>query len=232
MLQNKKFGFSLVELVIVLAISALLMVIVGGFYAQRRNVASDDAIQQMVSRIQTIQNETQSNLGPSSASSFTTGETFYGEAIQFSNSECCTSPDQSCIIVHKLKLSSDGKTIIDMPSEQSVYSNTQGLFYFAGPSAPTNCTDSGYTSCFSNSTQNSSTDFNGRWIVIRSGSGAMYYMNTATCAKTGGYNPNCADLIQGKLQQAVTNSTNGVGDVKYYLNIDMLNGNSVSSSRI
>lgn len=223
-------GFSLVELVIVLAISALLLTMVGGFYAQRRNVASDDAIQQMISRIQTVQNETQSNLGPASSTSFTTGETFYGEAIEFNNTDCI-STDQSCMIVHKLKLSSDGKTIIDY--EQTKYDNSQGLFYFAGPSVSTGCTDSGYVSCFSNSTQNSSTDFSGKWVVIRSGSGAMYYMNTATCAKSGGYNPNCSDLVQGKLQQAVTDSNSGSpGNLRYYVNIDMLNGNTVISSRL
>ncbi len=227
--KHSNNGFSLVELVIVLAISALLLTIVGGFYAQRRNVASDDVMQQMISRIQTVQNETQSNLGPTSSGSFTSGETFYGEAIEFSNTDCI-SADQSCMIVHKLKLSSDGKTIIDY--EKKKFDNSQGLFYYAGPSVSTGCTGSGYVSCFSNATQDSSTDFTGKWVVIRSGSGAMYYMNTATCAKTDGYNPNCSDLVQGKLQQAVTDSSSGSpGNLQYYVNIDMLNANTVTSAR-
>ena len=237
MLRNKKYGFSLVELVIVLAISSLLMVMVGGFYAQRRSIASDDAIQQMVSQIQTVQNETKSNLGPSSNTSFSSGETFYGEAIEFSNT-ACSSTGQSCMIVHKLKTSQDGKTFREY--EQYTLNNSQSLFYFVGPTVDPGCTDSGYQSCFKNTVLNKTVDFNTHWIVIQNGSGKMFYMDTRLasaggCAATiGNYNVACGNNSNkvGLLQQAVTDSNSGTaGNLKYFVNIDMLNGNSITSSK-
>ncbi len=232
MLRNKKYGFSLVELVIVLAISSLLMVMVGGFYAQRRSVASDDAVQQMVSQIQTVQNETKSNLGPSSNTSFSSGETFYGEAIEFSNTEC-SSTGQSCMIVHKLKASPDGQSFRSY--EQYELPSSQGLFYYKGVDVTTGCAATGFVSCFTNTDQDKTIDYTNYWIVFRNGTGKSFYLNTTTtCANPdGSFKTSCDTLTrQATIRQAVTDSNSGtVGDVKYFVKIEMLNGNTVTSSK-
>lgn len=245
MFQNQHKGFSLVEVVIVLAISSLMMVIVGGFYAQRRSVASDDAMQQMTSKIQTVQNETASGKGPTSDGTLVSGETLYGEAIEFSNTGC-NSADQSCIKVYKLKTSSDGNTF--SVYEQSTLDNSQGLFYYVGPTVDPGCTDSGYQSCFNNNVSlNKTVDFQTHWVVIKNGSGKMFYMDTRPTSSGGCatgvssvpvnqrlYNVSCGNNVNkvGRLQQAVTDSNSGTaGNMKYFINIDMLNGNSITSNK-
>ena len=80
----RRTGFSLIELTIVLALSLTMMGVISGMYVQRRNVANDDAAQQIASIIQTVRNDAVQGLGPSSSrakNGFSAGTTLYGEAI-------------------------------------------------------------------------------------------------------------------------------------------------------
>lgn len=100
-LFKRNTGFTLVELVIVIAISLLLIGIVSGVFALRRQTAYDDAAQQVASSIQTIRNEAQQGSGvPVSGTNTTiaTGDTIYGQTIKF-RPNCNGSP---CIDVNKL----------------------------------------------------------------------------------------------------------------------------------
>ncbi|MEI8072607.1 MAG: type II secretion system protein [Candidatus Saccharibacteria bacterium] len=107
----KRNGFTLVELVIVLALSLAMIGLVSGVYSQRRTLANDDAAKQITSSIQTIAVQAQQGLGPTTTdgtSKFSTGDVIYGEAVEF-RSHC--SPDitgNPCMRVYKLKKSKAG----------------------------------------------------------------------------------------------------------------------------
>ena len=96
----KPKGFSLIEVSMVLAISVVMMGVVAGVYSQRRNIASDDAAQQIASIVQTVQNEAKQGQGPASGDGgIAPGETLWGNAIRFSNS--CSPSGKPCFIVYK-----------------------------------------------------------------------------------------------------------------------------------
>ena len=98
----KPKGFSLIEVSMVLAISVVMMGVVAGVYNQRRNVANDDAAQQVASIVQTVQNEAKQGQGPASGTGniINSGETLWGNAIRFYNS--CAPSSKPCFIVNKL----------------------------------------------------------------------------------------------------------------------------------
>jgi prepilin-type N-terminal cleavage/methylation domain-containing protein len=98
----KPKGFSLIEVSMVLAISVVMMGVVAGVYNQRRNVANDDAAQQIASIVQTVQNEAKQGQGPASGTDniINSGETLWGNAIRPSNS--CAPSGKPCFIVNKL----------------------------------------------------------------------------------------------------------------------------------
>lgn len=97
----KPKGFSLIEVSMVLAISVVMMGVVAGVYNQRRNVANDDAAQQIASIVQTVQNEAKQGQGPSGANDIVAGETLWGNAVQFARS-CPGNTTKSCFVIYKL----------------------------------------------------------------------------------------------------------------------------------
>jgi prepilin-type N-terminal cleavage/methylation domain-containing protein len=98
----KPKGFSLIEVSMVLAISVVMMGVVAGVYNQRRNVANDDAAQQVASIVQTVQNEAKQGQGPASgAGNIVAGETLWGNAVQFARS-CPGNTTKSCFVIYKL----------------------------------------------------------------------------------------------------------------------------------
>jgi len=98
----KPKGFSLIEVSMVLAISVVMMGVVAGVYNQRRNVANDDAAQQIASIVQTVQNEAKQGQGPASGSiGISPGDTLWGNAVQFAAS-CPGNTDKSCFVIYKL----------------------------------------------------------------------------------------------------------------------------------
>jgi prepilin-type N-terminal cleavage/methylation domain-containing protein len=98
----KPKGFSLIEVSMVLAISVVMMGVVAGVYNQRRNVANDDAAQQIASIVQTVQNEAKQGQGPASGTGgINAGETLWGSAVQFAY-ECPGNTTKSCFVIYKL----------------------------------------------------------------------------------------------------------------------------------
>ncbi|MBA3679128.1 type II secretion system protein [Candidatus Saccharibacteria bacterium] len=242
-MKFKRRGFTLVEVTIVLAISSAMLVMSWGFFTLRKSIVVDDAVDQMVSSIQSVQAEAKKGLGPPDSTGFNSGETIYGEAIEFSNNSDSSTGGrcavgQSCMIVHKLKTTTDPQYFTEY--ESYVINNAQNLFYYtAEPSVDSGCTASGYNTCFSNTAQDKSKDFATHWIVIRNGSGRNFYMDTGSdggCKSGTVYLTSCENNPnkQGLLQQAITNSdsTTAPGELKYYIDIDMLNGSSIKSRRI
>lgn len=110
-MNTKRRGVSLVELIIVLAISALMVTIAIATFGSRKRVVADDAAKQIESIYQTARNEAQQGLGPTNGATFNPGETLFGQAMQFRNN--CTGTT-SCITVYKLK--QNGTTVTSYES--------------------------------------------------------------------------------------------------------------------
>jgi type II secretory pathway pseudopilin PulG len=115
---KQKAGLSLVELVIVLAISGLMIIVALTTFGQRKTVATKDAVNQLVADLQRVRNEAQKGLGPTTTTgndAIGPGETLYGEAVMFSNG-CSGSNAKGCLVVYKLKLSANKTQISDYES--------------------------------------------------------------------------------------------------------------------
>lgn len=231
--KNYKSGFSLVETVIVLAISAGLIAMVAGIYSQRRNVASDDAINQLYSNVNTVRNEAQKGLGPTNGATFNSGETLFGEAIEFSNGAGCSN-SLPCLLVHKLKQGVDsngnpnGNLIV---YETYQMSSAQTLEMYNPSTSP--C--SGFRSCFGTS------PWGGRWLVFANGSGNISALDTSnsTCRVGLAYLASCLNSSPSQLAFVYRQNPSGdindlstvsTSDNRYLMTIDMAN-NNFSTSR-
>lgn len=189
MRKNQNKGFSLIEVTIVLAISMAMIGIVAGVYAQRRSVTNDDAAKQLAANIQKVRNEAQKGLGPTNNTVFASGETLFGEAIEFRNS--CTN-SQPCLRVYKLK---EGVTPQGNPNNViSVYEtydvpSPQGFQFSLISDSGNSC--AGFMSCYalpgtpaglylplSASPVLAVSGFDSNMmVVVRNGSGDMYAFN-------------------------------------------------------
>ncbi len=124
-LKDKR-GFSLLEVTLVLAISAGMLAMVVGVYSIRRNFVDDDAAKQIESSIQAVRNEAQKGLGPNDTSKINPGETFFGEAIGFTNDNCSTGDSsKSCLYIFKVVLPPPtivgGRTVQSSPRPYDSY---------------------------------------------------------------------------------------------------------------
>src|SRR5262245_33061209 len=101
--KTKRSGMSLVEVVIVLAISAMLITIAISTLGQRRGVAVDDEVNQIVAQIEKVRNEAQKGSGPPpNSGAISSGETLFGQAIEF-DAHCASNSSNSCMRIYKLK---------------------------------------------------------------------------------------------------------------------------------
>lgn len=248
--QNKHaiYGFSLIEVMMVLAISAGLIVIALATFSSRHRVASDDAAEQIASSVQAVRNEAQNGLGPTNNASFGHNETFYGEAIRFSNGANCNN-SEPCMIVYKLKANPNSTNFSSYEDYQ--IPNPNGVEYYNPlPESAQNCVPSGnFQSCITATTYSTITTRE-YLLIIKNGSGSMAYysLSNGNCLASGtgcATNPVNFAPVQGKLRQALlyreVGSANNTGssdsqvpggnDYQYYLNVDMDGGGSITTSR-
>lgn len=201
MQKHKTSGFSLLEVTIVMALSLVLVGMVAGIYSLRKGIETDDALKQISSVIQTVRNDAQKGLGPTTdvereiIDSKPSSELF-GQALGFGNN-CYDIPSdprltnpsnrtgKSCIYVIKLareignnNIFSYGLYKIDVPYNMAFNLINQG----------DNNLCNTYLSCYTKpqpfgynnlSTSPISSSVNGDpvGIVVRNGSGAMYAFN-------------------------------------------------------
>lgn len=126
--QNKKHlvvptGVTLIEVMIVLAISGILVVAAIATLGSRNSVLFETSVQKTVNDIRTVVNEARSGLGPAGSqtsdpnnneaylipSSIPSGWAIFGEAVEFDNNCSPTglADAQSCLRVYKLVKSTD-----------------------------------------------------------------------------------------------------------------------------
>ena len=94
LMSSRPSGLAIVEVILVMSISALLFAVVIGTFATRRKAASDDAARQVMSEIAKVRNQAQQGQGASTGS-IPTGNEMFGQAI-------ILAPNSSDITVHKL----------------------------------------------------------------------------------------------------------------------------------
>lgn len=132
MTKTKRQGLTLIEVMLVLALSGILVVAALSTFRGRGSFMFQSNVRQVAENIRTVANETKSGLGPvsyggSSSSTdpsmpqwldtpMSSGEVTFGEALEFYPN--CNGSDVNnwCLVVFKLKKSSDGLKI--MPYER------------------------------------------------------------------------------------------------------------------
>ncbi len=180
---KRNAGFTLVELVIVIAISLMLIGIVSGVYVLRRQTAYDDAAQQVASSLQTIRNEAQQGSGVSvvgangNLSGILPGDKIYGQTIKF-RFDC--GGGVSCMEVNKLLSRDSGGTINLIPYDRYQVSVPEGLKFINNNTS------------FSTSYTPTNDSSNNGSLAPPTG--------TFTCPPTGGIGPrllSCAPLSNG-----------------------------------
>lgn len=250
-LKQKHAGLSIIEVVLVLTISAGIFVFVIATFAARRRTAHDDAARQVVNDIQTVINESQSGKGPTISSTNPlypkNNETLFGEAIQFVQANCDGVANRSCMWVYKLKQQANNGPIVWY--EKYKLEMPQNLRFYLPLSNPPPCVD--FTSCYQPPAgsmgvlQNNPLLFCNSFavncdliVVVRNNTGAMYTFSKSTFvaednnAFMGPFANNITNYqtqFQGKLQLAMgVPDGNGASpadfansDYKYIVNMDM-----------
>lgn len=125
MLKNKKPGVSIVETLIVIAISGALFVVVLGVFNTRKRAQVDDAARQVMSEIARVRNQAQQGQGPTNATeegvlrgklnqagnpANLPGNEIFGQAIEFVP---YSGSGEGKMIVHKLMQNPTSKAISD-----------------------------------------------------------------------------------------------------------------------
>jgi type II secretory pathway pseudopilin PulG len=189
MFKNKKPGISIVETMLVIAISSALFVVVIGVFNTQKSSQQDDAARQLMDEIAKIRNQAQQGQGPTDNASDpkpTAGYELFGQAIEFVKTG---SASGSKIIVHKLQQNPVNKTISDYSSYEVSLPNQLQWNIFKTYSGTT-CSGSGesttpnYASCVKNVLPNFS-NLDGRadgniFLVTRVGNGQTYLLSGDT----------------------------------------------------
>lgn len=106
LMSSRPSGLAIIEVILVMTISALLFGVVIGTFATRRKAASDDAARQVMSEIAKVRNQAQQGQGASTVT-IPTGNELFGQAIKF---------DGKKMTVHKLM---QDRTTLNISSYES-----------------------------------------------------------------------------------------------------------------
>jgi len=224
----------------VLAISVVLVGVVGGIYTSRKRVVNDDAAAQIASSIQTVRNEAKQGLGPTNGATFTSGETLFGEGIEFRNN---CGQNKPCLRVYKLKASPPDLSGNSLVSTYEQYDITlEQSFGFSLFPDETNCATA-FVSCYAPppaGAQQAPLSFaplslgsfaSSLMIVTKTGSSEMYAfrkLNDELCE----FNGTCGSLTSDQLiGPDAINSTNYTQNRSGVLRINTGQPNGLSQVR-
>ena len=227
LMSSRPSGLAIIEVILVMTISALLFGVVIGTFATRRKAASDDAARQVMSEIAKVRNQAQQGQATTSPGS---GYELFGQAIMLSN-------DSSTITVYKLRQLRTDSTISSYDSYNINMPNGLKWFIEAGSSTGTYCNN--FTSCYGSpldilSTSPISLDAtnNAILLVFRNNTGQSYAFAVPS---TGIGSTDASDITkytstrQSSLRLAFgipgSGSTDlakfAAGSSKYYANFDL-----------
>lgn len=236
LMSSRPSGLAIIEVILVMTISALLFGVVIGTFATRRKAASDDAARQVMSEIARVRNQAQQGQGASTGS-IPTGNEMFGQAI-------ILAPNSSDITVHKLMQSRTTPYVISS-YENYIIRMPGGLKWFiAAGSSGTYCSDN-FTSCYGSTFANLGTSpisldgtTNPRiLLVFRNNTGQSYAFAVPTGTIGGASDAaNYTTTRQSALRLAFgipgSGSTDldkfAAGTSKYYANFDLAIPNNQS----
>ena len=159
-IKNKKHlsntsGVTLIEVMIVLAISGVLILAAIGTFTARSGVVFNASIDNVASDLRSVVSETRNGLGASGSGTncastsetcqlpdttslpntpIPTGSAIYGEAVEFSNDHCPgSSSSTSCMIVYKLMRSTAPGATTVVPYERYVITLPTNLEFTLPP---------------------------------------------------------------------------------------------------
>ena len=136
LMSSRPSGLAIIEVILVMSISALLFGVVIGTFATRRKAAVDDAARQVMSEIARVRNQAQQGQGASTVT-IPTGNELFGQAIKF---------DGKKMTVHKLMQDRTTLNISSYESYDIKMPNSLKWFIETGSAAPY-CTTY-FTSCY------------------------------------------------------------------------------------
>ena len=138
LMSSHPSGLAIIEVILVMTISALLFGVVIGTSATRRKAAADDAARQVMSEIAKVRNQAQQGQGASTGT-IPTGNEMFGQAILLGN-------NSDTITVHKLMQSRTDSSISSYENYIIKMPNSLKWFIEVGSATPY-CTTY-FTSCY------------------------------------------------------------------------------------
>ncbi len=229
LMSSRPSGLAIIEVILVMTISALLFGVVIGTFATRRKAASDDAARQVMSEIARVRNQAQQGQGATTTAGATAlaGNEMFGQAIMLSN-------DSSTITVYKLMqsrispfaISSYENYTINMPANLR-------WFITSGTTASDYCAIT-FTSCYNDIRMGGvSPQLLPPYIVFRNNTGQSYVLSASAYTSLANYT---TPSQQGRLRLAFGIKGPGASIAaefaaapnKYYANFDLAKPNNQS----
>jgi len=227
-MSSSPSGLAIIEVILVMTISALLFGVVIGTFATRRKAASDDAARQVMSEIARVRNQAQQGQGASTGT-IPTGNEMFGQAILLGN-------NSDTITVHKLMQSRTDSSISSYENYIIKMPNSLKWFIEVGSATPY-CTTY-FTSCYGSPLANlgaSPISLDGTTntrilLVFRNNTGQSYAFAVPTATIGGAsdaanYIPSRQSALRLAFGMPGTGDTDSdkfaAGSSKYYANFNL-----------
>ena len=196
LMSSRPSGLAIIEVILVMTISALLFGVVIGTFATRRKAAVDDGARQVMSEIAKVRNQAQQGQATTSPGD---GFELFGQAIWFGQN----TSNRKTITVYSLRqnrstdvISSYATYTIPMPA---------GLQYWVVPGQSSDECATLFTSCYNNASigTNITYGMGGLMIVFRNNTGESYMLATSETGSPSYTNlANYTSAQQGNLRLA------------------------------
>ncbi len=163
MLKSKKPGISVVETLLVIAISSALFVVVIGVFNTTKKVQADDSARQVMDTIAKVRNEAQQ--GQALSNPGNPGDEIFGKAVELNGTQ---------MIVHNLAQNPSNKQVIKTYGDDQVIEMPYQLqWYINSTSCP-----GGFASCIINPASGLGNLANGNIVLVfRVLGGQSYVLN-------------------------------------------------------
>ena len=221
-MSSRPSGLAIIEVILVMTISALLFGVVIGTFATRRKAVVDDGARQVMSEIAKVRNQAQQGQATTAPGA---GFELFGQAIWFGRN----TGDRETITVYSLRQNRSTAEIsyydtytIPMPA---------GLQYWVVPGLSADDCTTLFTSCYNNASIGEAFTYGsgGLMIVFRNNTGESYMLATGSGSPYYKLPANYIPTWQGNLRLAF--GVPGAGDTsqdqftaataKYYAHFDL-----------
>jgi prepilin-type N-terminal cleavage/methylation domain-containing protein len=229
MFRRVNKGLTIIEVLIVLAVSAGLAVISIGAFSSRGRTQDDDAARQVLANIALVRNQAQQGQGPTTEAgknALVAGSILYGQAIEFTN-------DGTRIDVKKLAQKTDGS--IYVYETQELINPSQLAWNMSPGGAGIDCEK--FTSCYFSSVSNGLETFINSnnaildkintspevklVIVFLNGSGQSFALTSSSYLDKNNYTQAQQKNLRIGLAKVGKASPNDTSSPQYYVKFDL-----------